>query len=48
MARPVVRWVTGAVGCRMGVVYTPILLEMMCFACGDIAMSVFSGCPCVR
>ena len=32
MARPVARWATGVVGCKMGVVYTPILLEMMCFA----------------
>ena len=47
MARPVVRWATGVVGCRMGVAYTPIPLEMMCFAWGDMAMSPCSGCPCV-
>ena len=34
MARPVARWATGVVGCRMGVAYTPIPLEMMCFALG--------------
>ena len=28
------RWATGVVGCRMGVAYTPLLLEMMCFAFG--------------
>ena len=39
MARPVARWATGVVGCRMGVAYTPIPLEMMCFAWGDRAMS---------
>ena len=27
-------WATGVVGCRMGVAYTPIPLEMMCFAHG--------------
>ena len=48
MARPVVRWATGVVGCRTGVAYTPIPLEMMCFAWGDMAMSPCSGCPCVR
>ena len=45
MARPVVRWATGVVGCRMGVAYTPIPLEMMCFAWGDRAMTPCSGCP---
>ena len=34
MAVPMVRWATGVVGCRMGVAYTPIPLEMMCFALG--------------
>ena len=34
MARPVVRWATGVVGCRMGVAYTPTPLEMMRFARG--------------
>ena len=48
MARPVVRWATGVVGCRMGVAYTPIPLEMMCSILGDMAMSPCSGCPCVR
>ena len=48
MARPVVRWATGVVGCRMGVAHTSILLEMMCIAWGDMAMSPCSGCPCVR
>ena len=45
MARPVVRWATRVVGCRMGVAYTPIHLEMMCFPWGDMAMSTCSGCP---
>ena len=36
MARPVVRRATGVVGCRTGVAYTPIPLEMMCFPWGDI------------
>ena len=48
MARPVVRWATGVVGCSMGVAYTPISLEMMWFAPGDMVMSACSGCPCVR
>ena len=48
MARPVVRWATGVLGCRMGVAATPISLEMMCFAWGDMAMSSCSGCPRVR
>ena len=47
MARPVARWATGVDGCRMGLEYTPIALEMMCFAWGDRAMSPCSGCPCV-
>ena len=34
MAMPVVRWATGVVGCRIGVAYTPIHLEMMYFALG--------------
>ena len=34
MARRLVSWATGVVGCRMGVAYTPIPLEMMCFALG--------------
>ena len=33
IARPVVRWATGVVGCRMGVAYTPISFDMMCLAC---------------
>ena len=48
MARPVVRWATGVVGCRTGVTYTRIPLEMMCFALEDMAMSPCSGCPCVK
>ena len=48
MVTPVVRWATGVVGCRTGVAYTPIHLEMMCFASGDMAMSPCFGCPCVR
>ena len=46
--RPVVRGATGVVGCRMGVAYTPIPLDMMRFAVGDTAMSPCSDCPCVR
>ena len=48
MARPVLRWAHGVVGCRMRVVYTPIPLGMMRFAWGNMAMSPCSGCPCVR
>ena len=45
MPRPVVRWATGVVGCRMGVAYTPNPLEMMCFALENMAFSPCSGCP---
>ena len=48
MARPVVRWATGVVDCRTGVAYTPLPLELMCFAIGDMAMSPCSRCPFVR
>ena len=48
MARPVVRWATGVVGCSIGVAYGPIPLEMLCFASADLAMSPSSGYPCVR
>ena len=48
MARPVVRWAAGVVGCRMGVAYSPISLEMMRFTWGEMGMSHFSGSPCVR
>ena len=34
MARPVVRLATGVWGCRTGVAYTPIPLEIMRFARG--------------
>ena len=34
MARPVVRWATGVAGCRIGVLYSPIPLEMMRFPRG--------------
>ena len=37
MARPMARWATRVVGCRMGVAYTPIPFEMMYFAWGDRA-----------
>ena len=40
MARPVVRWASGVVGCGMGMVYTPILLEMMRFAWGEMDMAM--------
>ena len=48
MATPVVKWATGFWGCGMGVAHTPIHLEMMRLALGDMAMSLCSGCRCVR